>query len=184
MASPPAGTALAQPSDTEVTTPARHFAGKADWLQDLRAEMAKFRNPAVAEKHGYTATDECMEYPFTGADGKPIGGMGYHYANKELLADPRLRPNEPEVLVYVPTEDGGRELGAIEWLKDDDDQRMATADDRPRLFGREFQGPMEPHSNGRTIHYDMHLWLFKHNPKGLFEPWNPRVKCPARSEHT
>lgn len=55
---------------------------------------------------------------------------------------------------------------------------MATADDRPSLFGCEFQGPMGPHENGMAIHYDMHIWFYKPNPNGLFEPWNPRVTCP------
>jgi alkanesulfonate monooxygenase SsuD/methylene tetrahydromethanopterin reductase-like flavin-dependent oxidoreductase (luciferase family) len=28
-------------------------------------------------------------------------------------------------------------------------------------------------------HYDLHLWLFKPNPSGLFQPVNPEVKCPT-----
>jgi hypothetical protein len=27
-------------------------------------------------------------------------------------------------------------------------------------------------------HYDLHVWLWKHNPAGLFAPTNPNVKCP------
>jgi hypothetical protein len=26
-------------------------------------------------------------------------------------------------------------------------------------------------------HYDLHVWLFKPNPHGLFSPTNPDVKC-------
>lgn len=26
-------------------------------------------------------------------------------------------------------------------------------------------------------HYDLHVWLFKSNPRGLFKPTNPDVKC-------
>jgi hypothetical protein len=29
------------------------------------------------------------------------------------------------------------------------------------------------------IHYDLHVWLYKHNPAGTFAMWNPRVHCPA-----
>jgi hypothetical protein len=25
--------------------------------------------------------------------------------------------------------------------------------------------------------YELHVWLFKHNPRGLFDDWNPRVTC-------
>jgi hypothetical protein len=28
------------------------------------------------------------------------------------------------------------------------------------------------------IHYDLHVWLFKPNPAGVFASWNPRVHCP------
>jgi hypothetical protein len=28
-------------------------------------------------------------------------------------------------------------------------------------------------------HYDLHVWLFKDNPVGLFRPTNPAVKCGA-----
>jgi hypothetical protein len=28
------------------------------------------------------------------------------------------------------------------------------------------------------IHYDLHVWLYKHNPAGMFAAWNPRVSCP------
>jgi hypothetical protein len=27
-------------------------------------------------------------------------------------------------------------------------------------------------------HYDLHVWLYKRNPAGLFAAYNPRVQCP------
>ena len=27
-------------------------------------------------------------------------------------------------------------------------------------------------------HYDLHVWLWKKNPAGLFAPTNPDVRCP------
>jgi hypothetical protein len=48
------------------------------------------------------------------------------------------------------------------------------------LFGQPFDGPMEgheplmPHS---THHYDLHVWLWKENPAGLFKPTNPTLTC-------
>jgi hypothetical protein len=30
-------------------------------------------------------------------------------------------------------------------------------------------------------HYDLHVWLWKDNPAGLFSPTNPAVKCPKGS---
>jgi hypothetical protein len=28
-------------------------------------------------------------------------------------------------------------------------------------------------------HYDLHVWLWKKNPAGLFSPTNPDIKCPS-----
>jgi hypothetical protein len=30
-------------------------------------------------------------------------------------------------------------------------------------------------------HYDLHVWLFKNNPEGMFAPTNPAVKCTGYS---
>jgi hypothetical protein len=27
------------------------------------------------------------------------------------------------------------------------------------------------------VHYDLHAWLFKENPLGVFAPTNPNVSC-------
>jgi hypothetical protein len=33
------------------------------------------------------------------------------------------------------------------------------------------------HAPGMPIHYDLHVWLWKHNPSGLYAPWNPDATC-------
>ncbi len=51
---------------------------------------------------------------------------------------------------------------------------------RPALFGVSFDGPMEGHHPllpSDLHHYDLHVWLWKENPSGLFKPINPSVKC-------
>ncbi|MDA0634735.1 hypothetical protein OUY22_15025 [Nonomuraea sp. MCN248] len=156
----------------------------SDWLERLRRETAKFKDPRVAERHGYRRTDSCWEFPYKLPGDERLGAMGYHYTNQRLIDDPKIELLRPEVLVYVPDGSGGRTLGAVEYFRADRDQRMATADDRPTLLGHEFQGPMGPHLDGMPIHYDLHLWIFKENPNGMFEPWNPRVRCPAGAVHS
>ena len=27
--------------------------------------------------------------------------------------------------------------------------------------------------------YELHAWIWKHNPSGMFEDWNPTVSCAA-----
>ena len=49
------------------------------------------------------------------------------------------------------------------------------------MFGQRFDGPMEGHHPlmpHALHHYDLHAWLWKTNPAGLFAPTNPNVKCP------
>ena len=106
------------------------------------------------------------------------GAMGIHYANPRLVADGRLDITRPELLVYQPTRRGTLRLGAIEYFQADGDQDLATDPDRPWLFDVPFDGPMLGHNPQMPIHYDLHVWLYRHNPAGLFAMWNPRVTCP------
>jgi hypothetical protein len=145
-----------------------------DDLRRARAATRRFRDVKVAREAGYAATGECAEDP-------KYGGMGIHYANEELLADGELDVSKPEVLVYEPTPSGRLRLGAVEYLQADADQDLATDPDRPSLFGLPFDGPMLGHEPGMPVHYDLHAWLYRHNPAGRFAMWNPNVHCPAHA---
>lgn len=146
-------------------------------LQKIRAAFEKYQNPIVAIHDGYLSTVGCMEYPKAGAAGQapyPAGGMGVHFFNPSLVG-PTVDPERPTVLLYEPA---GRELRlvAVEWFVP-----LATGVmERPRLFGADFDGPMEGHHPLMPLemhHYDLHVWLFKDNPAGMFRPTNPTVKC-------
>ena len=140
-------------------------------LRQARHATRVFRDVHAARAAGYAATGEC-------ADDPKYGGMGIHYANEKLIADGKLDITRPEILVYQPTADGELRLGALEYFQVDGDQDLTTADDKPSLYGLPFDGPMLGHEPGMPIHYDMHVWLYKHNPAGTFASWNPRVSCP------
>jgi hypothetical protein len=145
--------------------------GQKHDLARARAATRKFRDIRVARAAGYTETSgECAEDP-------KLGGMGLHYANPEYLEDGTLDVTKPEVLVYQPTPSGKLRLGAVEYFQADADQDLDTDDDRPSLFGLPFDGPMHGHEPGMPKHYDLHVWLYRHNPAGLFAAWNPRVDC-------
>jgi len=142
-------------------------------LAQVREATARFRLPAAAIRGGYAATSTCVDLP-------GVGAMGYHYVNQAHMADGVLDVRRPEMLVYVRTRHGLR-LGAVEYFKVDADQKISTNTDRPSLFGRHFDGPMLGHEPGMPIHYDLHVWLYKHNPAGLLATWNPSVTCPGGS---
>ena len=138
-------------------------------LAQLKKSLRPLQDsPAAAEAAGYEPSATCVA--------SPAGGMGYHYVNLSLAMRP-ADPMHPAVLVYVPGRDGRLTLGAAEWFKVDEDQDLSTDGDRPTLFHRPFDGPMLGHEPGMPTHYDLHAWLFEPNPKGVFQPWNPRVSC-------
>ncbi len=139
-------------------------------VKHLRQAMKKYRKPAAAVRAGWVPTDECVALPDNSA------GMGYHYVHPQLIEEaPKF--GRPAILVYVPTKSGGRKLGAVEWFAVDADQDLSTDDDRPYFGKLPFEGPMEGHGGGMPTHYDLHAWIFKKNPDGLFAAFNPRVHC-------
>ncbi|GAB2945472.1 hypothetical protein [Streptomyces heilongjiangensis] len=114
-----------------------------------------------AARDGYEGAEECAVLPGE-------GGMGYHYVNPDNIDS--LEPSEPAALLYEQ-KDGRRGLVAVEWIVRD------TGQARPMLFGRQFGGPFTD-VPGLPKHYALHAWLYKENPKGVFHPWNPEVRCP------
>jgi hypothetical protein len=141
-------------------------------LREARRATRLFRDVRAAKAAGYEAASPCESDP-------KYGAMGIHYANPELVADGELDITRPEILVYQPTPGGRLRLGAIEYFQVDADQDLATDDDRPFLFDMPFDGPMLGHNPEMPIHYDLHVWLYRHNPAGMFAMWNPSVHCPA-----
>jgi hypothetical protein len=171
-----AGTASAHPGPHDHGSQARgdrahHAPGLTRELRRVRQATRAFRDVRAAEAAGYEAAGSCASDP-------KYGGMGFHYGNPELLADGELDITRPEVLVYQPARNGRLRLGAVEYFRADADQDLATDEDRPSLFDLPFDGPMLGHEPGMPTHYDLHVWLYRHNPAGRFAAFNPLVRCP------
>lgn len=159
--------AAAAPAAAEEPTPAE--------LDAVREALVKYKDPYVAVRDLYLSTVGCVHYDGMKMPGHmeyPKGGMGVHFVN--LTIQGPLDPKRPNVLVYEPV-DGKLQLVAAEWLVP-----VSVAKERPVLFGQPFQGPMEGHEPlipQGFVHYDLHAWLFKDNPNGMFSPTNPDVTC-------
>ncbi|MEV7416845.1 hypothetical protein [Streptomyces sp. NPDC089919] len=152
-------------------------------------------DPAVwsALTTAYKATERYLWEPYAAPDGwlsdgtcwqdaAGSGAMGFHYVNEADVGS--LDPARPGALLY---EDDPlthrRQLTGAEWIVYDRDGRLDTDDDRPTLFGVPFDGPMKGHHPGQPVHYDLHVWLWKDNPNGMFKQYNPTVSCPAGQTH-
>lgn len=144
-------------------------ASPGDELQAAKAASARYHSVEQALRDGYSGAGEsCVA--------SPDGAMGIHYVNGPLIGDDAIDPLRPEILLYIP-EDGKLKLVGVEYFKVDADQDLATADDRPSLFGRPFDGPMTGHNPTMPVHYDLHVWFWKDNPSGMFAPFNPALAC-------
>jgi hypothetical protein len=136
-------------------------------LERVRSALIKYQDPIKAVHDGYFSTVGCVRYP--------TGGMGIHFLNPQLIG-PVPDPMRPTILLYEPVGDKLRLVGA-EWFI----PLTTGVKERPQLFGQPFDGPMEGHEPlmpATLRHYDLHVWLFKSNPAGLFNMVNPNVNCP------
>lgn len=168
--------ALSLVGTAAVASPHDRDADQQRSLAQVRAATARYHDVSVAEAAGYVPVSPCVEEP-------GLGAMGIHYLNHDLLVDGVLDPAAPELLLYLPNEHGRLRLVGVEYLQVDADQDLATDDDRPWLFGVPFDGPMDGHGPGEPVHYDLHVWIWSHNPAGTFAAWNPALSCPAVPGH-
>ena len=47
----------------------------------------------------------------------------------------------------------------------------------PMLFGHTFNFTDAPNRYGLPPFYSLHAWIWKDNPAGTFQMWNPNVHC-------
>ena len=135
-------------------------------FHDLDKAKAAGYAVVVADRFGAT----CIAEPGEGA-------MGVHYLNPALLDD-QVDAAHPEALVYGPGPNGKLRLVALEYLAFQGPWD-ATHSDPPSLLGQEFMLTEAPNRYDIPAFYALHLWIWSPNPSGLFQPWNPRVSCPA-----
>jgi hypothetical protein len=154
-------------------TSASKAAAGGNQLAAARAGTASYHDNATAVRAGYgrfpdAAGIACIDKP--GA-----GGMGIHYVNGGLLDD-AVNAATPEALVYEPTRNGRLRLVAAEYIAFQSNWD-ATHSAPPTLFGQQFELVGSPNRYGIPPFYELHAWLWDHNPRGMFDDWNPRVSC-------
>ncbi|GAA2634229.1 hypothetical protein [Paractinoplanes durhamensis] len=155
------GTAVAAPPVAHLT--------KAERAK-LLAVTGKFRDVQRAIDAGYLPTKDC------------VPGMGLHYVNPAYAGDGRIDPLKPEILLYLAGPHGRLKLTAVEYFLPDGDGDLNTDRDRPALYDHPFNGPMLGHpvpqgAPPMPVHYDLHVWLYRHNPAGELATENPTVTC-------
>ena len=185
------GPQISQPTSIRDPLGRAALAGDPDLgpeLADVRQATVQFHDPSAAVSAGYLS-------PLGGhCDESAAGAMGVHSAKPALVQTQVLDPLQPEVLLYLPNNNDVRLVG-VEYvqpvlLRNPDTGVVApwfpttpwpsnyqVVTPTPSLFGQTFQGPMPGHIPGMPWHWDLHVWVWAHNPSGMFAQWNPALSC-------
>jgi hypothetical protein len=162
-------------------------------LAEIKSATAKYHDLDAAIADGYQLDPHCVEHPV-------LGAMGHHAVNWSRIG-PAVVPSEPGVLVYEPMKNGKYRLVAVEFLVPADPLDESNADEPPPMLGEvafddhrqmtdlldEFDNPVLD-ENGEVVqvnakggppfpHYQLHVWVWKNNPNGMYFPFNPNVRC-------
>ena len=140
-------------------------AGQGD-LGKLRAATVKYKDTAAAAADGYVLVptlDHCFNNP-------GVGGMGLHYINTAGL-DTTVDMLKPEAMVYQADRNGNLMLGAVEYIVPAALWEAEGHTSPPTVLGQTF------HLNQALGVYVLHAWIWRNNPAGLYEDWNPQVTC-------
>ena len=165
-------------------------------LARIRQATSRFRDINVALSEGYVIPPpaHCVSAEDEG-EPKQLGGMGVHVIRPDLLGITGVTPRvtgvgtntdfaQPSVLVYEPQPSGRYELVAVENLIFAQAWHAAGNLKRPEFHGNQYyyiiDNPLTPIDEAHAFepHYELHIWLYRDNPSGMFMPFNPRVKCP------
>lgn len=146
------------------------IAGGQGSIAAVRAATERYHSLAAAEADGYGTFYECTD------ENSGLGAMGQHYVKGSLVGGAAIDPLTPEVVIYEPKPDGTYRLVGVEYVVFQEAWDAAHSDP-PALFGRTFK--LVPAGNRYTLpaFYQLHLWLWRPNPSGMFDDWNPKVSC-------
>ena len=163
-------------------------------LQQLARQLEPYKNVNFALNNGYRRANPHCEFSRNG-----LGAMGIHYVRGDLLGLPPGPPvpgqringtgtytgvNPPAILLYVDdaATSGGKRLVGIELLVFAEAWHAANKQP-PKYRGREYNymadnpATQVDEAHNFMPHYDLHIWLFEHNPSGLYAQWNPALSC-------
>ena len=150
----------AKPAASSAPLALRQAAEEERAVATLRRVTARYHDLDVAKSEGFVLLHECENRPDEG----PVGAV---YYNPGRLLDGKIDPASPDALIYEPPRrDGGQ----------------------PKLVGAEFAtldaGQPAPEFLGHTFQreeefgvFGLHVWIWRHNPEGMFEEANPTVSC-------
>ena len=167
-------------------------------LDEVRTLTAKYQdvNAALAEGYIRDPGNMCDTADMMGR-AKELGAMGIHYFRPDLLGisgppNPRVSGTgthtdfrKPSILIYEPQADGSLKLVAVENLVFDKAWQEAGKGGWPSFQGQPYNAMADDPATAVDEahlfepHHDLHVWLYRDNPNGIFAQFNPSVSCAA-----
>lgn len=98
-----------------------------------------------------------------------VPNMGHHYLLSPRV-DGTFELERPELVLYAPDSNGNMEFVAVEYA-------IPVADiNNPGNPPEGFTGNEDEwHLNTNLSQWQLHVWIGKENPDGIFAPFNPNV---------
>ncbi len=165
-------------------------------LSEVRRLTEKYQDLNVALAEGYIRdpANMCESAEMMGLPAAR-GAMGVHYFRPDLLGvtappSPRVDGNgtytnfrHPAILIYEPQADGSMQLVAVENLVFQRAWRESGHNAPPTFHGVEYDNMADnpatavDEAHNFEPHFDRHVWIYRANPNGVFQPLNPTVTC-------
>jgi hypothetical protein len=150
----------------EPAVPVRFAAGVAEAnqaLATLRRVTARYHDLDAALDDGFILLHGCEVRPGEGA-------VGVLYIHLDRYLDGVLDPSSPDGLLYAPKANGQLQLAGVELALP---AAMWTEAGPPAFHGTPFQLEEE------FAAYGLHMWVWRHNPNGMFAQAHPGIACEA-----
>lgn len=158
-------------------------------LDATKQATAAFTSVSAAQAAGYTVWSPDPAAAGATCATNAAGKMGYHLVNPALRGSPAtpaqgdavIDYRQPEMLLYEKTSNGQMRLVGVEYIvfKEAWERVNGATAAAPKVFGEPLL--LSSHSfvpGGAEIpHYELHVWLHKENPTGMFAPWHPGITC-------
>ena len=150
------------------------LAAGGDTLTNARDATAVYQDPTAAVAAGYELLTDANDIACIDMPG--MGAMGVHYVKGALVQSGAIDAARPQALVYEVGSDGRLQLVALEYVVLKSTWEAAHSAP-PSLFGQTFMLTPAGNRFGLPDYYSLHAWIWRHNPSGTFNPWNPTVHC-------
>lgn len=165
-------------------------------LDEVRSLTLRYQAVDSALADGYVRDpgNTCEDATMVGRPAE-AGAMGIHFFRPDLLGitgppNPRVDGNgthtdfrKPAVLIYEPQADGALQLAAVENLVFIKAWEAAGHTTPPSFQGNAYNRMVDDpatsvdEAHHFEPHYDLHVWLYKENPAGMFTQFNPAATC-------